>query len=162
MSIPHQIYVIQRKPPQKCVSRKYEEHREVVAKRRRRVQEIYSSIEKILRSFPKVKKRSELLIIASAFSHKLNIKIDRDAKRLNECLICWYCENWHLIKSILVPTYHELYFSGAFNIISPNFDIDVFESDLGTFINKFDDLNIRPFENPEYECKIPEILDEPL
>jgi hypothetical protein len=48
--------------------------------------------------------QAELLSIAEVLGLRLNLKVDRGAKRRKEVLIKWYEENWDRIP----PVWHEL------------------------------------------------------
>lgn len=88
------IYIILRDPPKKMISDQYQEYMSVVADRRRKASDRFYQVQKILSALPKCKRRkSDILLIAKKISEKTGINIDRSAKRIYDCLICWYCEN---------------------------------------------------------------------
>jgi hypothetical protein len=43
--------------------------------------------------------RCALLQLAAAYG----IRIDRTAKRMKDCLICWFCENWGRLRQPPIP-----------------------------------------------------------
>lgn len=65
--------------------------------------EVVNQLEAILGKSPKKK---TLLKFANSLSMVTHISLDRLAKRSRDCLLCWFCENWHLfpIKSINTST----------------------------------------------------------
>lgn len=103
-------YVILREPPKKMTSKAYMKYSSEVNARRRRSNSMYYYIERLLNRLPKCKRRkTDALHIAESISKKINIKIDRNAKRNYDSLICWYCENWPLVSQHIFSTYYELF-----------------------------------------------------
>lgn len=99
------MFVIKRDPPKKCISPQYEEYRSMIDKRRRRVSNLFQYLQRYLNSLPGLKKKADMIRLAVAISRELNIKLDRDAKRVSEALICWYCENWIKICTVFPDIY---------------------------------------------------------
>ncbi|KAH0785524.1 hypothetical protein GPJ56_010545 [Histomonas meleagridis] len=46
--------------------------------------------------------KKQLLDAALWISPKINVRVDRLAKRSRDCLICWFCENWSKVSSVLI------------------------------------------------------------
>lgn len=44
-------------------------------------------------------RRVRLVRLAMECSYKNNITLDRLAKRIKDATICWFCENWNIIKN---------------------------------------------------------------
>lgn len=102
--------------PKRTSSSNIEAHREAIAYRRRNVRELYQSFQDIIKKFPPIEKRPELLKLATRISEKVpSLRIDRDAKRSLECLICWYCENRPSIKNLFLTTYYEVFYDPVLN-----------------------------------------------
>ncbi|EAX85026.1 hypothetical protein TVAG_586070 [Trichomonas vaginalis G3] len=104
-----QRIVIIREPPKKRISDEYSEFRKKMDIRRRKVSKLYPFVEKFLNSFPKLKRRTDIMKLALRIGELVQIPVDRNAKRLNEPLICWFCENWQLVSKLVLPTYVELF-----------------------------------------------------
>jgi hypothetical protein len=47
--------------------------------------------------------RKDLLVLARDVSDLTRLRVDRQAKRNRDCLLCWFCENWRTIEPML-PT----------------------------------------------------------
>ncbi|EAX99926.1 hypothetical protein TVAG_159460 [Trichomonas vaginalis G3] len=92
------------------ISDQYQEYMSVVADRRRKASDRFYQVQKILSALPKCKRRkSDILLIAKKISEKTGINIDRSAKRIYDCLICWYCENWSAVNKYIIETYYEIF-----------------------------------------------------
>jgi hypothetical protein len=61
----------------------------------------------IIRRFGENLNQMELLSLAQVLSDRLNLKIDREAKRRKEVLIKWYDENFRAISEVLPYVYLE-------------------------------------------------------
>ncbi|EAY02174.1 hypothetical protein TVAG_213740 [Trichomonas vaginalis G3] len=103
------LIIIKRDPPKNRTSDDYSEFRKKMDDRRRKVGKLYSYVENFLNSFPKLKRRTDIMHLAIKISERLHIPIDRNAKRLNEPLICWFCENWFQVYKYILPVYIEMY-----------------------------------------------------
>ncbi|EAX88234.1 hypothetical protein TVAG_348760 [Trichomonas vaginalis G3] len=109
MSHPIPIVVIKREPSKKRIGETYEKYNNKNVERRRQNATLFPVVQKILNSFPGIKKRSDILPLAQVISKEIGVKLDRTAKRLNEGLICWFCENWdkakmHLLNAYIIAT----------------------------------------------------------
>jgi hypothetical protein len=78
--------------------------------RRRRVGPLYDQMCVILTRLTSGKlNRGILLGLAEQLAKQKGITVDRTAKRLKDCLICWFCENcqelfWQPRKPLRAPT----------------------------------------------------------
>jgi hypothetical protein len=90
----HQIIVIRRtKPSRPSVAQTMIDH-ERSNERRRRVGPLYDQMCVILTRLTSGKlNRAILLGLAEQLAKQKGITVDRTAKRLKDCLICWFCEN---------------------------------------------------------------------
>jgi hypothetical protein len=53
--------------------------------------------------------KKDLMSLADDVCARTGLRVDREAKRNREYLLCWFCENWRTIQ----PMLHRLEKSGA-------------------------------------------------
>lgn len=104
----HTLTVICRDPPIKRNSKAYEKHREAQNRRGRRLGPYFDYVNSFFNKFPRFQKRKELFLLAKTLEPTINRKIDRDACRIRESLICWFTENWTLMSDIIMKTIDKL------------------------------------------------------
>lgn len=88
-------------------SRTIKDH-EIITKRRNACNRIYDKVKQLLQYISGKWQIGQLRDTANMIADKANIILDRLAKRYNECLICWFCENWSSIAPHLVDYATEL------------------------------------------------------
>ena len=98
---PSQI-VIQRVGMCKKRTKVYDQEIKKLNFRRRKTAGLYQEVLKALNNlYNGDYKHKQGLLLANAISMMINVKVDRQSTRRKDGLICWFCENWDIIKDIL-------------------------------------------------------------
>lgn len=103
-----EYFIIKKAPGSRPASENYEKIWKRIEERIRRCSSSYTFVQKYLFSLPDITK-GRLLNLAEEIAKRLNITVDRVAKRTKEPLICWYCENWKFIHTMIEPIYYEMF-----------------------------------------------------
>lgn len=109
VSKPNCLFVIMRTPPKKRISETYTTYTDKRNQRRRNNQKQYDMIDKVIRSYQELYRFPNILKLAQALAEKQELHIDRNAKRVREELICWFCENWDKVKDLVQYTYDDIF-----------------------------------------------------
>lgn len=75
---------------------------EKINERRKSCKNTYEKVKNFLRYLSGKWQIGQIRETAKLISVKSKINIDRLAKRYNECLICWFCENWSSLSPHLI------------------------------------------------------------
>ena len=98
------IYIIKRtgKIPN---NERYKKEHDRQNKRRQKNAELFDKVKNTLDSYYNQPfKFKDAIKLANSIAEKIDVKIDRDARRSKDTLICWFCENWTLIQQIFNQT----------------------------------------------------------
>ena len=88
------IYVIKR-TGKKPNNEKYKKVQDRQIKRRQKNADLFDNVRKTLDSYYNQPfKFKDAILLADSIAAKIGVKIDRDARRSKDTLICWFCENW--------------------------------------------------------------------
>ena len=133
-------FVIKRSNTKKELSKRTILDHQKVAIRRNSCKSIYEKVKQLLiYSFGKWQ-IGQYRDVAFQISNKTNINLDRLAKRYNDCLICWFCENWKSIAPHLINyAFAELKKSNSDDINSKFLNILGFVNNITNIYNE-DDL----------------------
>lgn len=133
-------FVIKRSNTKKELSKRTILDHQKVAIRRNSCKSIYEKVKQLLiYSFGKWQ-IGQYRNVAFQISTKTNINLDRLAKRYNDCLICWFCENWKSIVPHLINcAFVELKKSNSDDINTKYLNILGFVNNITRIYNE-DDL----------------------
>jgi hypothetical protein len=72
--------------------------------RRRNAGPLFDKMKQLLTLVTRGKlQKGQILALAERIAQEKHLKIDRGAKRIRDCLICWFCEHSSDILPILLP-----------------------------------------------------------
>lgn len=94
--------IIKRSNFKRELSKRTIKDHEKIEFRRNLCNDIYEKVKQLLQYISGKWQIGQLRIAAKELASKANVTIDRLANRYNECLICWFCENWCSIAPYLV------------------------------------------------------------
>ncbi|OHT10416.1 hypothetical protein TRFO_20293 [Tritrichomonas foetus] len=95
------IVIIKRSSAKEYTDRTSRDHEEQIW-RRACCGSFFDRTQEMLRQLFGDVKVGKLRLMAIMIAKQANIKIDRLAKRINDCLICWFCENWNKVSILLL------------------------------------------------------------
>lgn len=95
-------FVIKRSSSRKELTRRTINDHHKIETRLNSCKNIYEKVKQLLRYIFGKWQIGQFREIAFQISYKINANIDRLAKRYNDCLICWFCENWKSVAPYLV------------------------------------------------------------
>lgn len=93
--------IIKRSNFKRELSKRTIKDHEKIEFRRNLCNDIYEKVKQLLQYISGKWQIGQLRDAAKELASKANITIDRLANRYNECLICWFCENWCSIAPYL-------------------------------------------------------------
>jgi hypothetical protein len=68
---------------------------------------MFSAMESTLKVLCNSFRKADILHLAEKFESSKGVRVDRSARRLKDCLVCWFCENCPELLSpnpeVLVP-----------------------------------------------------------
>lgn len=99
------FYIITRDPPKRGIANDYSKYRNKVDERRRNNSALYSNIENLLFTQLKGITQKKICQMADYIAKQGGLNVDRQAKRLRQSMICWFCENWELASRYLAEAY---------------------------------------------------------
>jgi hypothetical protein len=98
------VVILRARPPRPSVPQTLIDHQKCIERRRANAA-LYDRMTQILTRIAGGKLTKEVLMgLAERIAEQKRIKIDRGAKRMKDCLICWFCEQaTELIVDAVAP-----------------------------------------------------------
>ena len=94
--------IIQRVGNTKEKSNKYFREQKELMSRLKSCHDLYDEVQKALDVlFNHNYRHKDAVVFAQTLCGELGLKLDRQAKRFKQSLICWFCENWDVLKGKL-------------------------------------------------------------
>jgi hypothetical protein len=101
------IVIIRQKPCRKSLPQTEVDHIQCIERRRQNAG-MFNTMTQILTRITGGKLTKEALLkLANVIADRKQIKIDRGAKRMKECLICWFCEHVRDVLDLNIETTTE-------------------------------------------------------
>ena len=99
--------------------------------------------------------KKQLLDLALRISPKINVRVDRLAKRSRDCLICWFCENWSKVSTVLIGSSIE----ASSEYEAPSKSINPNQKNEDLFYNQEEPDWLSSFDSPFEHSRFPSLMD---
>ncbi|KAH0789152.1 hypothetical protein GPJ56_006905 [Histomonas meleagridis] len=99
--------------------------------------------------------KKQLLDAALRISPRINVQVDRLAKRSRDCLICWFCENWSKVSSVLIESIETSESESPTQSVIPNNPVKANEN----MFDSHDEDWFSFFDSPLEQQRFPSLMD---